>query len=147
MKNTTTQSITDIQTQIIKDFSALGGNQESILNYIIELGNKLSPLEEYYKTEHNVITGCMAKVWLVYERQEDRIIFRADSNAAITKGLIYLLVRVLSNQKINNIITANLHFVSEIGMAQLIGFQRSNGFASMFTKIKIIAMKHQVKKA
>lgn len=134
-----------IQAEIIEAFRSLAGDRESMLTYIMELGEQLAPMKAQDKNEHNVIKGCLSTVWLVYKRQADRLFFQGDSNTAITKGLLSLLLRVLSGQKIEDIIHANLYFVSEIGMTQLIGSQRSGGLASMVKKMKLIAIEQKAK--
>lgn len=146
MIDTNIKSTQEIQDQIIEAFQALAGDREAMLNYIMELGDKMPPLAGQYKTEYNVIKGCMSTVWLTYKKQGDRLFFEADSNTAITKGLISLLVSVFSGQRINDILHTNLYFVDQIGMSQLIGSQRSGGFASMLKQLRMIAMAYPVKK-
>ncbi len=136
-------SIAEIQDNIIVEFQALQHDREAMLTYLMELGNRLPPMEAHYKTEHNAVKGCIAKVWLIYKKEGDRLFFEADSNTAITKGLISLLLRVLSGQKIEHIINANLYFVKEIGIMNLIGAQRSGGFASMVKALKLMAIAQQ----
>ena len=143
MPNIALPTINAVQEEIIAEFQALEGEQESILTYIMELGERLAPMDPLYKNDHNTVRGCLAKVWLTYTKQDDRLFFEADSNTAITKGLISLLLRVLSGQTIDDIIHANLYFVGKIGMTQLIGAQRSGGFASMVKEIKLIAIAQQ----
>ena len=145
MQNSNLPSIHTIQEEIIEEFRTLEGDRESMLTYIMDLGDRLPPMDEIHKNEHNTIKGCMAKVWLTYTRQADRLCFDGDSNTAITKGLISLLLRVLSGQKQEDIIDANLYFVSKIGMTQLIGPQRSGGFANMVKAIKLIAIAQKAK--
>ena len=144
MLNTVLPSISALQEEIITEFKTLEGDQESILGYIMDLGDQLAPMDELYKNENHTIRGCLAKVWLTYTKQYDRLFFEADSNTAITKGLISLLLRVLSGQKIDDIINANLYFVEKIGMIQLIGSQRAGGFASIVKEIKLIAIAQKV---
>jgi cysteine desulfuration protein SufE len=146
MKNTVLPTISAIQKEIIEEFRTLEGDRERMLTYIMELGERLAPMNELYKNEHNTIKGCMSKVWLHYTSKEDRLFFEGDSNTAITKGLISLLLRVLSGQKIEDIIHTSLYFVGKIGMAQLIGFQRSSGFANMVKEMKLIAIAQKAKK-
>ncbi|MEL6606930.1 MAG: SufE family protein [Bacteroidota bacterium] len=136
-------SIGTIQDEIIAEFQTLEEDREAMLTYLMELGEKLPPMETHAKTEHNIVKGCLSKVWLTYQRQKDRLLFQADSNTAITKGLLSLLLRVLSGQKIEDIVHANLYFVQRIGLMQLIGSQRSGGFASMVKAIKLIAIGQQ----
>jgi len=145
MQNIDLPDIRTIQEDIIKEFRSLEGDRESMLTYIMDLGDRLTPMNEIYKNEHNTIKGCMAKVWLTYTKQKDRLFFEGDSNTAITKGLISLLFRVLSGQRQEDIIHANLYFVGEIGMTQLIGPQRSSGFANMVQAMKRIAIAQKAK--
>jgi len=133
-------TIDAVQNKIIREFKQLSGDRENMLTYIMDLGDQLVPMNELYKSEHNMIKGCISKVWLTYTRQEDRLFFEGDSDTAIIRGLMNLLLRVLSGQKIEDIIHANLYFVGRIGMTQLIGFQRSSGFANMVKEIKLIAI-------
>jgi cysteine desulfuration protein SufE len=111
----------------------------------MELGEQMPLLDEAYKTDANLIKGCMSAVWLQHSQQGDRLFFEADSNTAITKGLISLLVRVLSGQPVKDILQADLYFIERIGMGQLIGSQRSSGFASMIKQLRVIAVAHQLK--
>lgn len=145
MSDTTIATISEIQEEIIEEFKSLEGNREDMLTYIMELGEKMIPMEEAFKNEHNTIKGCMSKVWLRYDREDDRIFFEGDSNTAITKGLISLILRILSGQPINEIINANLYFVGKIGLSQLIGSQRAGGFGSMIRQIKLIAIAQKTK--
>ena len=145
MSNSTIPTISEIQEEIIKEFQSLDGSRESMLTYIMELGEKMIPMEEAFKNEHNTIKGCMSKVWLRYDREDDRLFFEGDSNTAITKGLISLILRVLSGQTIEGIIDANLYFVGKIGLSQLIGSQRAGGFGSMIRQIKLIAIAQKAK--
>lgn len=140
-------SIDTIQKSIIEEFQTLEGDRERMLTYVMDLGEQLVPMNPLYKNEHNTIKGCMSKVWLSYTRQEDRLFFEGDSNTAITKGLISLLLRVLSGQKQEDIIHANLYFASNIGMAQLIGSQRSSGFANMIKTMKLAALTQKIQQS
>lgn len=134
------QTINAIQEEIIEEFSLLEGDQEMTNFYIMELGEKLPPLEEQYKTEENIIKGCQSKVWLVAQPEEERMRFKADSNSAITKGLVSLLVRIFNNQKAGDIVDADLYFIDKIGMNRFIGTQRSNGFSAMIKQMKLLAL-------
>lgn len=145
MQDITLPAISAIQKEIVEEFRTLEGDRERMLGYIMDLGERLAPMNDLYKNEHNTIKGCMSKVWLSYTREDDRLFFEGDSNTVITKGLISLLFRVLSGRKIEEIIHASLYFVGEIGMTQLIGFQRSSGFANMVKEIKLIAIAQKAK--
>jgi cysteine desulfuration protein SufE len=133
------------QNEIINEFSLLDGEMEMTLQYLMELGQKLPPLSEEYRMEENIVKGCQSKVWLNAEMKDDKIIFRADSNTAITKGLVSLLVRILSGQKPDDILNADLFFMSQIKMDRFIGTQRSNGFASMIKQMKWYALAFKTK--
>jgi cysteine desulfuration protein SufE len=138
-------AIEEIQDEIIEEFSFLGEDRESTIFYIMELGQKLPELEKKYKVEQNIIKGCQSKVWLTADLEGNRIIYKADSNTEITKGLISLLIRVLSGQKIDDILNANLDFIQKIGMGQIIGSQRSNGLVAMIKQMKLFALAYKSK--
>ncbi len=138
-------SIDSIQDEIIDEFSYLSDDKESTIYYIMELGQKLPALEEQYKIEQNIIKGCQSKVWLTANLAGDRIVYVADSNTEITKGLISLLIRVLSGQTIESVLNARLYFIEKIGMGQIIGSQRSNGLTAMIKQMKLYALAYQSK--
>jgi len=137
--------INDIQDEIIEEFALLDGDMEMCNFYLMELGQKLPEISEEMKTKDHIVKGCQSKVWLVPSLEGDRVKFGADSNTAITKGLVSLLVRVLSNQAPQDIIAADLYFVEKIGMNRFIGTQRSNGFGSMIKQMKLYALAYQSK--
>lgn len=145
ISNSMPAAIEEIQDEIIEEFSFLGEDRESTIFYIMELGQKLPELEEKYKVEQNIIKGCQSKVWLTADLEGNRIIYKADSNTEITKGLISLLIRVLSGQKIDDILNANLDFIQKIGMGQIIGSQRSNGLVAMIKQMKLFALAYKSK--
>ena len=134
------QTINEIQDEIIDEFSLLEGDPEMTNFYIMELGEKLPPLDEAFRIEDHIVKGCQSKVWLVPERDGDRFSFAADSNSAITKGLVSLLVRIFDGQTSKDILEADLYFIDKIGMNRFIGTQRSNGFAAMIKQIKLFAL-------
>ena len=138
-------SIADIQNEIIEEFSFLGDDRESTIFYIMELGQKLPNLDDVYKVEENIIKGCQSKVWLHANLEGDRVIYEADSNTEITKGLISLLIRVLSGQHVDNILNTDLYFIEKIGMGQIIGSQRSNGLLAMIKQMKLYALAYKSK--
>lgn len=140
-------SINEIQDEIITEFSILGNDMESTIFYIMELGQKLPDLPEKYKVDQNIVKGCQSKVWLITEYRDGKVYFKADSNTEITKGLISMLIRVLSGQKPMDIVNADLYFIPEIGMSRVIGSQRSNGFSAMIKQMKLFALVHQEKAA
>ncbi|MCW5911224.1 MAG: SufE family protein [Cyclobacteriaceae bacterium] len=132
-------SISQIQDEIINEFSLLDGDMEMTVFYIMELGQKLPAMKEADKTEENIVKGCQSKVWLTARLENERIVFEADSNTAITKGLVSLLMRIFNNQKPEDILNADLYFMNKIGMERFIGTQRSNGFAAMIRQMKLYA--------
>jgi len=133
-------SIKDIQDSIIEEFEVLGGDRESTIFYIMELGQKLPKMEESNLVNDNLIKGCQSKVWLTSKSEGNRVRYNADSNTEITKGLISLLIRVLDDQEADDIVNADLYFIEKIGMKQVIGSQRSNGLASMIKQMKLYAL-------
>jgi cysteine desulfuration protein SufE len=140
-------SIRAIQDEIIEEFELLADDREATLFYLMELGDKMPDFPEEYKMDENLIKGCQSKVWLQADFDESLVRFEADSNTDITRGLISLLVRILSSQSPDDIINADLDFVEKIGMGQIIGSQRSNGFASMVKQIKMYALAYKAKVA
>lgn len=130
----------DIQQEIITEFSLLEGDMESTIFYIMELGSKLPHLDERYKVPENLVKGCQSKVWLTARLEEGKVCFLADSNTEITKGLISLLIRLWNGRTPAEILASDLYFIEKIGMARVIGSQRSNGFASMIKQMKLYAL-------
>lgn len=143
----TQQTIIEVQDDIIEDFSMLEDDMESTIFYIMELGNKLPPLEEQYHVDENLVKGCQSKVWLTTSFEEGKVHFMADSNTDITKGLISLLVRVWDGRNPEEILQTDLYFIDRIGMKRVIGSQRSNGFASMIKQMQMYALGYQQKSA
>ncbi|HTJ50978.1 MAG TPA: SufE family protein [Cyclobacteriaceae bacterium] len=138
-------TINEVQDEIIGDFSLLDGDMEMTVFYIMELGQKLPIMPEELKTEDNVVKGCQSKVWLTANPDGDKIHFIADSNTAITKGLVSLLVRIFNSQTPDSILNADLYFMNKIGMERFIGTQRSNGFAAMIKQMKLYALAFKTK--
>ena len=138
-------TINEIQEEIISEFALLDGDMEMTVFYIMELGQKLPVMNESDKTDDNMVKGCQSKVWLTADMENDAIHFSADSNTAITKGLVSLLIRIFNNQRPEDILKADLFFMSKIGMERFIGTQRSNGFAAMIKQMKLYALAYQTK--
>ncbi|MEQ8627178.1 SufE family protein [Ekhidna sp.] len=128
------------QEEIIEEFSMLDGNMEMTLDYIMELGAELGNFPEEDRIEDNIVKGCQSKVWMTAGLENDRIQFKADSNTAITKGLVSLLVRVLNQSVPQDVMNAEIYFPKQIGMDRFIGTQRSNGFAAMIKQMKMYAL-------
>ena len=139
-------TISQAQDEIINEFSLLDGDMEMTVFYIMELGQKLPDMKEGDKTEDNIVKGCQSKVWMMANLKNDNLYFEADSNTAITKGLVSLLVRIFNGQTPENILNAELYFMNKIGMERFIGTQRSNGFASMIKQMKLYALAYKTKK-
>lgn len=138
-------SINEVQDEIINDFSLLDGDMEMTVFYIMELGQKLPEMPESEKSEDNIVKGCQSKVWLTGNLVDDKLNFKADSNTAITKGLVSLLTRIFNGQTTDNILNADLYFMHKIGMDRFIGTQRSNGFAAMVKQMKLYALAFKTK--
>jgi len=132
-------TINEIQDEIILEFSVFDDWMDKY-SYLIELGNDLLPMPEHFKTDQNLIDGCQSKVWFNAENKDDKIQFIADSDAIITKGIASLLIRVLSNQKPEDIIGAELYFIEKTGLQQHLSPTRSNGLMSMVRQLKLYAM-------
>ncbi len=145
IKETQSASAEDLQNEIIDEFSILGDDRESAIFYIMELGQSLPELNDEHKIEENIIKGCQSKVWLTADLKGERILFNADSNTDITKGLISLLIRVLSGQTIDAVLKADLYFIEKIGMGRFIGSQRSNGLVAMIKQMKMYALAYKSK--
>jgi len=135
-------TINEIQDELIEDF-ALFDDWESKYEYIIDMGKQLPPLPEHYKTEENIIKGCQSRVWLHAEADGDVVKFAADSDAIIVKGLVSMLVKVLSGHKPEEIASANLYFMERIGLHQHLAQTRSNGLASMVKQMKMYGLAYQ----
>ncbi|OEK01430.1 Fe-S metabolism protein SufE [Roseivirga sp. 4D4] len=139
------QAINQIQDEIIDEFSMLDGDMEMTISYIMELGEQLPEMTEANKTEDNIVKGCQSKVWMKAGLEDGKVEFEADSNTAITKGLVSLLVRILSGKSPQEIIDADLYFIDKIGLNRFIGTQRSNGFGAMMKQMKIYGLAFSTK--
>ncbi len=134
------ESIDKIEQQVVEEFSVFDDWMDKY-EYIIDIGKNLPPLEEAYKTDLNKVTGCQSQVWLSAEMKDGNLYYKADSDAIITKGLIALLIRVLSGHKPDEIVDAKLGFLDEIGMKEHLSPTRSNGLVSMIAHMKKYAEK------
>lgn len=132
-------SIQEAQNEIVEEFSMFEDWMQRY-EYIIELGKSLPLIDEQYKTEENIIQGCQSKVWVHGEQENDKIVFTADSDAILTKGIIAILIRAFSNQKASDILDANTDFIDEIGLKEHLSPTRANGLVSMIKQIKIYAL-------
>ncbi len=134
--------IETIKEELIDDFSMFEDWMERY-EYMIELGKSLPIVEPQFKTEDNIIKGCQSKVWLHAELESDKIIFTADSDAIITKGIVAILIRVFSNQSPEVILKSNTDFIDGIGLKEHLSPTRANGLVSMIKKIKMYAVAYQ----
>ena len=132
-------TIQKIQAEIIDDFGMFEDWMQKY-EYLIDLGKDLAPIEEQYKTEDNLIKGCQSRVWLHAEHTEGKIIFTADSDAIMTKGIVAILINVLSHQAPKDITTAKLDFINKIGLKEQLSPTRANGLVSMIKKMKLYAI-------
>lgn len=141
------QSITEIQEEIVDEFSMFEDWMQRY-EYMISLGKSLPLIDQKYKTDDYLIKGCQSKVWVHASLEDDRLIFKADSDAIITKGIIAILIRVFSQQKPEDIIKADTSFIDEIGLKEHLSPTRANGLLSMIKQIKLyaIAFKTQINK-
>ena len=135
----TRPSIATIEEEIIEEF-ALFDDWEGKYEYIIDMGKKLPPLADEHKKDENKIRGCQSTVWMVSQYADGRVWFQADSDAMIVKGLISMLIRVLSGQRPQDIIAADMAFIDRIGMSSHLAQTRSNGLRSMIKQMKLDAM-------
>lgn len=137
-------NIKEIQNEIVSEFSMFDDWMERY-EYIIELGKGLPIIEEQFKTEDNIIKGCQSKVWVHAEEKDGKVIFSAESDAILTKGIIAILIRAFSNQTPAEILAANTDFVDEIGLKEHLSATRANGLVSMIKKIKMYALAFEAK--
>ena len=133
-------TINEKQDELIEDFDIFD-DQLDKTQYIIDLGKKLAPIADEYKTDRNLIQGCQSKVWLHAEMRGDAVHFEADSEptAQISKGLVSLLIKILSGEKPEDIAKADLYFIEKIGMSSIITSRRAGGLASMIARMKDFA--------
>jgi cysteine desulfuration protein SufE len=134
-------SIEETEKEIIAEFSEFGDDWESKYEYIIDLGKSLPPMDPALKTEEKLIKGCQSRVWLNTEEVDGKIVYSADSDAIITKGMVALLVRVLGNRKPADIVKADLKFIDRIGLTEHLSPTRANGLLSMVNRMKQEALK------
>lgn len=137
-------TIQEIQEEIVDEFSMFDDWMQRY-EYIIELGKSLPLIDEQYKTEENIIKGCQSKVWVHAEQNDDKVVFTADSDAILTKGIIAILIRTFSNQTPKQILDADTNFIDEIGLKEHLSPTRANGLVSMIKQIKMYALAFQAK--
>lgn len=132
-------TIKEIQDEIVDEFSMFDDWMQRY-EYIIDLGKGLPLIDEKYKTDDNIIKGCQSKVWVHAEQKDDKIVFTADSDAILTKGIIAILIRAFSNRKASDILEANTDFIDQIGLKEHLSPTRANGLVSMIKQIKMYAL-------
>ena len=133
------KSIDEIQDEIIDEFSVFDDWMDKYA-LLIDLGNSLPPIEEKYKTNENLIEGCQSRVWLQADYRDGRIWFEAESDAIIVKGIVSLLVRVLSGRTPDEILNADLYFIDRIGLTEHLSPTRSNGLVAMVKQMRMYAL-------
>jgi len=136
--------IKEIQDEIVDEFSMFDEWDERY-QYVIDLGKTLPLIDPQFKTDENVIKGCQSKVWLHGEQQGENIVFTADSDAILTKGIIAILIRVFSHQTPEDILQADTAFIDAIGLKEHLSPTRANGLVSMVKQIKMYALAFQAK--
>ncbi len=137
-------TIQEIGNQIVEEFQSFDDWMDKY-NYVIEMGRECPMIDEKYKVDNNLIVGCQSRVWLSAEYVDGKIIFKADSDAVITKGIAYLLIRALSGQTPQDIIDSNLDFVEKIGLKEHLSPTRSNGLLAMMKQMKLYALVYKTK--
>ena len=138
------ETIAAIQAEIVEEFDMFEDWMEKY-EYIIELGKSLPIIDDKHKIEDNLIKGCQSRVWLHTQHNNGIITYTADSDAIITKGIVAILIRVLSNQQAEEIAKANLVFIDEIGLKEQLSQPRANGLGSMIKEMKLYALAYQNK--
>ena len=137
-------TISELQEQVVSEFSLFDDWMDKY-NYLIEMGRTIPVIDEIYKTDQYVITGCQSKVWLHAETRDGKIFFSADSDAIITKGIVNLLIQVLSGHTPDEILNADMDFIEKIGLREHLSPTRSNGLTSMVKQMKLYALAFKTK--
>jgi len=135
-------NIKEIQQEIVEEFSMFEDWMQRY-EYMIELGKSLPLIEEKYKVDENLIKGCQSKVWVHAELEGDKLVFTADSDAIITKGIVAILIRAFSNQHPADILDSDTKFIDEIGLKEHLSPTRANGLVSMIKQLKMYALAYQ----
>ena len=138
------KTIDELQDEVIEEFSDFDDWMDKY-QLLIDLGNELAPLSPEYKTDQNLIDGCQSRVWLQADLVDGKVVFQAESDALIVKGIIALLVKVLSGHTPDEILNADLHFIDEIGLREHLSPTRSNGLLAMVKQIRMYALAFKTK--
>ncbi len=133
-------TIEAVENEIVEEFELFGDDWEGKYEHLIELGKSLPKIDDSYKTDDRLIKGCQSRVWLHAEKQGEYVVYTADSDAIITKGMVALIIRVLSHQKASDIIKAELGFITKIGLTEHLSPTRANGLLSMIKQMKLDAL-------
>ena len=139
------QTINEIQDEVIEEFEGFDDWMDKY-QMLIDLGNDLEPLEEQYKTEQNLIDGCQSRVWIQCDYVNGELVFKAESDALIVKGIIALLIRVLSHHSPHEILDSDLYFIDRIGLKDHLSPTRSNGLLAMVKQIRAYALAYSLRK-
>ena len=137
-------TINEIQDEIIEEFSGFDDWMDKY-QLLIDLGNEQAPLDEKYKTESNLIDGCQSRVWLQCDYEDGKLVFTAESDALIVKGIVALLIRVLSGHTPKEIVDADMYFIDQIGLKDHLSPTRSNGLLAMMKQMKMYAVGYSLK--
>lgn len=137
-------TIHELQDNVIEEFSAFDDWMDKYA-LLIDLGNSLPPLDEKYKTESNLIEGCQSRVWLQADYNDGKIIFKGESDAVIVKGIVSLLIQILSDHTPQEILDADLYFIEKIGLKEHLSPTRSNGLVAMVKQMRLYAMAFRAK--
>jgi len=137
-------TIKEIQEQIVSEFSMFEDWMDKY-NYLIEMGKEVPRIDERFKTNNHLISGCQSRVWLHAENRDGKVYFTADSDAVITKGIVNLLIRVFSGQSPEAILEADTDFIEQIGLKEHLSPTRSNGLVSMVKQMKLYAQVYKLK--
>lgn len=137
-------TLNEVQDEIVEEFSMFDDWMDRYA-LLIELGNSLEKLDDKYKTENNLIVGCQSRVWLQADYTDGKVVFKAESDAVIVKGIIALLIKVLSGRTPDEIINADLYFIEKIGLKENLSPTRSNGLVSMIKQMRFYAMAYKAK--
>ena len=135
-------TVEQVQNEIIEEFSLFDDWMQRY-EYMIELGKSLPLIDTQYKTDQNIIKGCQSKVWVHADMVDEKVIFTADSDAIITKGIIAILIRAFSNHSPKEILESNTNFIDQIGLKEHLSPTRANGLVSMIKQLKLYALAYQ----
>jgi len=132
--------IAELENEVVEEFELFGNDWEGKYGHLIDLGKNLPLIEKQHKTDDRLIKGCQSKVWLHSELKDEKVIFTADSDAIITKGIVALMIRVISGHTADEIINAQFEFINKIGLIEHLSPTRSNGLVSMIKQMKLDAV-------